>query len=107
MLAGYNQLRQNYLNKHFQAKVGKELPKQFPEPLLVGKLNLGNFAFSKNCKQSASQMLPGRVKGGNLLPDLLLNHKSPVGNFGGVDCMIWLHFRMRSCNVSGEDQLTI
>ena len=27
----------------YQAKVGKELPKQFPEPLLVGKLDVGNF----------------------------------------------------------------
>ena len=42
----YSQLRQNYLNKYFQAKADKELPKQFPEPLLVGKLDVGNFALS-------------------------------------------------------------
>ena len=28
------------------AKVGKELPKQLPEPLSVGKLDVGKFAFS-------------------------------------------------------------
>ena len=42
----HNQLRQNYLNNYFQAEVGKELPKQFPEPLSVGKLDVGNFGFS-------------------------------------------------------------
>ena len=42
----YNQLRQNYLNNDFQVKVGKELPKQFPEPLSVRNLDVGNFAFS-------------------------------------------------------------
>ena len=36
----YNQLRQDYLDNYFQAKVGKELPKQFPEPLSVGKLDV-------------------------------------------------------------------
>ena len=30
----------------FGPMVGKELPKQFPEPLSVGKLDVGNFAFS-------------------------------------------------------------
>ena len=39
----YSQLRQEYLNHYFQAKVGKELPKQFPEPLSIGKLDVGNF----------------------------------------------------------------
>ena len=42
----FSQLRQNYLNNYFQARVGKELPKQFPEPLSVSKLDVGNFAFS-------------------------------------------------------------
>ena len=40
----YHQLRQNYLNNDFQANVGKELPKQFPEPLSVGKLDVGKLA---------------------------------------------------------------
>ena len=30
----------------FQARVGKELPKQFPEPLSAGKLDVSSFAFS-------------------------------------------------------------
>ena len=41
----YSQLWQNYLNNYFQAKVGKELPKQFPEAISVGKLDVGNFVF--------------------------------------------------------------
>ena len=41
-----SQLRQNYLKKHFQAKVGKQLPKQFPETFSFRKLDVGNFAFS-------------------------------------------------------------
>ena len=28
----YSQHQQTYLNNYFQAKVGKELPKQFPKP---------------------------------------------------------------------------
>ena len=28
------------LPKYFQAKIGKKLPKQFPEPLWVGKLDV-------------------------------------------------------------------
>ena len=44
--ANYNQLQQNNLNNYFQAKVRKELPIQFPEPLSVGKLDVGNFALS-------------------------------------------------------------
>ena len=63
----YNQLRQNCLNTYFQAKVGKELPKQFPQPLLVGKLDVGNFASQKLPKISS-----GRVEVGHLLPDQLL-----------------------------------
>ena len=38
----YGQLRQNYLNNNFQAKVGQKLPTQFPEPLSVGKQDVGN-----------------------------------------------------------------
>ena len=38
------QHRQNYLNEYFQAKVGRELPKQFPKPPLVGEQDVGNFA---------------------------------------------------------------
>ena len=41
----YSQLRQNDLNSYFQTKVGKEGPKQFPEPFSVGKQNVGNFHF--------------------------------------------------------------
>ena len=44
----YSQLRQNYQNNYFEAKVGKELPKQFPEPLSVGKLDVGSLALSDN-----------------------------------------------------------
>ena len=40
----YSQHRQNYQNKYFQTKVGKELPKQFPKPPLVGKRDVSNFA---------------------------------------------------------------
>ena len=40
----YSQLWQNYLNNYFQTKVGKEIPKQFPEPITVGRLDVGNFA---------------------------------------------------------------
>ena len=69
----YCQLRQNYVNNYFEAKVGKELPKLFPESSSVGKLDVGNFAFLKNCKHSASQQLPKilsrKVEVGNLLPD--------------------------------------
>ena len=39
-------LRQSYLNHFFQAKVGRELPKQLPEPPSVGKLVVGNVALS-------------------------------------------------------------
>ena len=57
----------------FQAKVGKELPKQFPEPLSVGKLDVGNFAFSDtaNTLQARNHLkiFSGRFKVGNLLPD--------------------------------------
>ena len=45
-VCNYRQLRQNYQNHNFQARVGKELPKQFPEPLSVGKLDVGNLTFS-------------------------------------------------------------
>ena len=41
-----NQLRQNYLNNYFQARVGKEFTKQFPAPLPIRKLDAGYFAFS-------------------------------------------------------------
>ena len=41
----YSQLRQHYLKSYFQAKVGKELSKQFPEPTSVGKLDVNNFEF--------------------------------------------------------------
>ena len=33
-------------NNYFQAKVGKDLPEQFPEPLSVGQMDGGNFALS-------------------------------------------------------------
>ena len=56
VLEKYNQLRQNYLNNHFQAKAGKELPKQFPEPLSIGNLDVGDFAFSNTAKHT----LPAR-----------------------------------------------
>ena len=72
----YSQLLQNDLNKHFQTKIAKELPKQFPEPLSVGTLDIGNFAISNAANAlQASQKFPkifsGRVKVGNLLPDLI------------------------------------
>ena len=67
-----SQLRQKYLNNCFQAEVGKELPKQFPEPPSVGKLDV----VLKSCKRFASQRLPKilseRVNVGILLPDYLL-----------------------------------
>ena len=34
-------------NKDFQTKVGKKLPKQFPEPLSVGKLDVSDFSILK------------------------------------------------------------
>ena len=37
-----NQLWHNSLDNDFQGNVGKELHKQFPEPLSVGKLDVGN-----------------------------------------------------------------
>ena len=36
----------NYLNDHVWAEVGKELPKQFPEPPPVRKLDVGNSALA-------------------------------------------------------------
>ena len=83
----YSQLRKNCL----QAKVGKELPKQFPEPLLVGKLDV---ILNKYCKHSASQARNylNYCQGGSYsVVDCLINcgnqKKSPVGNFGSADCM--------------------
>ena len=46
----FSQFRQSYLNIYFQAKVGTELPKEFPGPLSVGKLDVGNFAFSNTAE---------------------------------------------------------
>ena len=43
-LRSYSQLRQNYLTNYLQAKVGKELPKQFRRAPLVGKQDVGSFA---------------------------------------------------------------
>ena len=71
----YSQLRQNYLNNYFQANVAKKLPKQFPEPLSVGKQDVCNFAFSNTANtlkaRNYLQYFPG-VKVGNLLPGYLL-----------------------------------
>ena len=70
---GSSQLRQNYLNNYFQARVGKEMPKSFPDPLSVGKLDVGKFCILKYCKHSASQKLPklfsGRARVASLFPD--------------------------------------
>ena len=44
--------------KHFQGKVGKELPKQYPEPLLVGKLDVSNFAFSNTANTLQARNYP-------------------------------------------------
>ena len=73
----YSQPRQNYLNHSFQAKVVKQLPKQFPEPLSVGKLDVGNFACSNSANTLQARnylkyISSGRVKVGKLLPDRLL-----------------------------------
>ena len=69
----YSHLRQNYLNNYFQAKVGKKLPQQFPEPLSVSKLDVGHFVFSNTaktlCKPELPQTFSWRVKVCNLLPD--------------------------------------
>ena len=45
----YSQHSQNHLNNYFQAILGKELPKQYPKPPLVGKQNVG-FSLSYTTK---------------------------------------------------------
>ena len=70
-MPNYSQLRQNCLNSYFQAKVGKELPRQFPEPLSVGKLVVGNFAVSSNatlCTPEITQIYFKEGQSRNLLP---------------------------------------
>ena len=57
ILSDYSQLRQNYLNNYFQAEVGKELPKQFPDAFSVSKLHVGNFAFSKTQTLCKTEMI--------------------------------------------------
>ena len=61
----YSQLRQNCLNNSFQAKVGKELPKQFPELLSVGKLDVGNFAFPKTANTLQARNFQNHFQGGS------------------------------------------
>ena len=39
-------MEDTWLDANISIKVGKELPQQFPEPLLVGKLDVGNLAVS-------------------------------------------------------------
>ena len=60
-----SQLRQNYLNDYFQAKVGKELPEQFPEPRSVGKLDVGNFAFSNTANTLQARNYLEYFRGGS------------------------------------------
>ena len=64
-LAVFWQLQQSYLNNYFQAKVGKELPKHFPEPLLVGNLDIGNFAFSSTANTLQSRNYLECFQGGS------------------------------------------
>ena len=55
---------ENYLNSYYQAKVGKELPEQFPEPLSVGKLDIGNLhsqILQTLCKPELPKIFSGRV----------------------------------------------
>ena len=52
----YSQFRQDYLNIDFHAKIGRELPEQLPEPLSVGKLDVGNFAFQSNTLQARNYL---------------------------------------------------
>ena len=71
----YSQHLQNYLNKYFRAKVGKELPQQFPEPPPVGKLGVGNLALScaaTTLEAKKSSIIRRRLNLGNRLPDILL-----------------------------------
>ena len=73
----YSQHRQNYLNSYFQAKVGKKLPKQLPEPLSVGKLDIGSFAFSSTANTLQARNYQKYFQGGSksviyILPDSLL-----------------------------------
>ena len=42
VLSFYSQHRQNYPNNYIRAKVGRELPKQFLNPPLVGKQGVSN-----------------------------------------------------------------
>ena len=68
----YSEHRQNYLNHYFQTKVGKELPKQFPEPLSIGKLAFGNLAFQilqTLWSQNLPKLFSGRLQVSNSLPD--------------------------------------
>ena len=80
-----------YLTNYFQAKVGKELPKQFPEPLSVGKLDVGNFAFSNAANTlQARNYLKYCQRVSKLVtyyPIICWKNKDPAGDFGGADCI--------------------
>ena len=52
----YSQHRQNYLNNYFRAEVGKNLPKQFPDPFPVGKQGVGNLALSHTAKTPEAEI---------------------------------------------------
>ena len=60
--------RQNYLNLYFWAKLGKQLPKQFPDPPLFGKQDVSNFALalSETAKDSRSQNHMKELEGGSM-----------------------------------------
>ena len=65
--------QQNYQNNYFHAKVGKDLPKQFTGPVSVGKLDVGNYAFSNTATPLQARKnlkyFQGGSKSVNSLPD--------------------------------------
>ena len=67
MITICSQLWQNYPKTYFRAKVGKELPKQFSEPLSVSKLDAGNFAFSNAAYTLQVRNYQKNIQGGSKL----------------------------------------
>ena len=107
----YSQLHQNYLNNYLQATVGREFPKQFPEPLSVGKLNVSNFALSNMANTlQARNYLKYFQRGSKLVIYYLINcwyNNCPVCNLGGADCMTrqtHRHHCPRCCDKSATEK---
>ena len=89
--AKYSQNRKNYLNIYFGAEVGKKLPnnsQNHPRSVNRTSVILHFRILQRLPEPNLPKIIPGRLYVGVLLYYLIYcrTDKSPVGNFGGVDC---------------------